>query len=455
MAEDRFGVMGRITRRRLTLAAKVNKRNRRLIAMAGIPLMAVAGVIPVILHHEALKAAAAIMPSRTLCTGWARCARHGFPSYAYSSRGGRSYWRMSAGNQCTNYTAFVESTVYHVREPRFLLGNGGEWAATAAAHGVRVNHRPSVGAVAEWNGGTFGIGAAGHVAVVEAVGPHDSYIVISQQHINAERNDYDWTKIKAHYPADKWQEWPSNFIHFRIPRRANLGYYSRRTGKVTMRLAQTTGPANRGPRIGRSKAVRSKLVPLTGDWRGNGRDQLGYYNPKNGTFHLRLGTSRRGLTFKFGPAHMIPLVGDWTGARHDGVGYYNPRTATFYLREKLSHGRALRKFKFGPKHMRPLAGDWTGGRRDGVGYYNPRTGLFALRNKLSAGSAARKFRFGPAHMIPLVGHWTGARRAGVGYYNRWTGTFYLRNQLSHGRASVVVRFGPPHRVPLTGEWFGL
>ncbi len=200
---------------------------------------------------------------------------------------------MSAGNQCTNYTAFVESAVYHVRAPRFLLGNGGEWAATAAAHGVLVNHIPSVGAVAEWNGGTFGIGAAGHVAVVEAVGPHDSYIIISQQHINAERDGYDWTRIKAHYPSDKWQEWPSNFIHFRIPRRANLGYYNPRTGKVTMRLAQTAGPANARPRIGRGSARRGRLVPLTGDWRG-GKDRLGFYNPRYGTFHLLgIGKSRR------------------------------------------------------------------------------------------------------------------------------------------------------------------
>src|SRR5262249_2866290 len=156
MGEDRFGVAGRVTRRKLRLAAKVNLRNRRLITMAGIPLMAIAALAPLIIHHESASSAAG-RPSRTLCTGWARCPGHGYPSYAYGSRGYRSYWRMSAGNQCTNYVAYVESTVYHVKAPHFLLGNGGEWAAAAAGHGVRVNHIPSVGAVAQWNGGTFGI----------------------------------------------------------------------------------------------------------------------------------------------------------------------------------------------------------------------------------------------------------------------------------------------------------
>jgi surface antigen len=451
MAEDRFGVSGRITERRKRLAARLNRRNRRLLA-AGLPLMAIAAAaIPTVISHVTAKDAASARPSRTLCTGWARCTRHGYPSYHYQARGFRSYWRMSAGDQCTNYTAYVESTVYHVREPSFLLGNGGEWAATAAAHGIKVNHTPSVGAVAEWDGGAVGMSSAGHVAVVEAVGPHHRYIVISQQHIGGQRNDYDWTRIFAHRSTRRWQTWPSHFIHFRIPRRADVGYYNRWTGKVSERYSQTSGPVNAKPRIGRGK------IPLVGDWRGNGRDRLGYYNPRYGTFRLfGAGRGRHpAKTFKFGPRHMIPLVGDWTGSGHDGIGYYNPKTGTFYLREKLSRGKALKKFRFGPRHMMPLAGHWTGGRRSGVGYYNPKKGLFALRNKLSAGPPFRKFRFGPKHMVPLAGSWNGKRWDGVGYYNRWKGAFHLRKSLGKRRASVTIRFGPRKMVPLTGEWYGV
>ena len=446
MPEDRFGVTGRITRRRLKLAGKLNKRNRRLIALTGIPLMAIAGVaVPVILHHSA-KPAADAMPSRELCTGWSRCSTRGYSSYAYASNGWQSYWRMSPGDECTNYAAYVESTVYHVPEPSYLLGNGGDWAATAAAHGVLVNHTPSVGSVAEWASGSYGIGALGHVAVVEAVGPKDSYILISQQHISAEANDYDWTKIKAHYPSDEWQEWPTYFIHFRGSPRTDVGYYSRKTGRASFRYSLTSGPVNGHVHVG-----RGKLIPLSGDWRGNGVDHLGYYSPRNGTFHLFGVVGHRSRVFKFGPAHMVPLVGDWTGHGRDGVGYYNPRTGRFYLRQKLSHGRALMSFKFGPRGMRPLAGNWKGGRKDSVGYYNPKTGGFALRNKLR-GHSVQRFKFGSAHMIPVVGDWTGRGRDSIGYYNRWTGTFYLRDTLRAGRASVTVRFGPAHAIPLTGEW---
>ena len=199
MPEDRFGVSGRMTERRKRLASRLNRRNRRL--HRGGPALdgdRGRGLADGHLTRHGQERGPAPACRRTLCTGWARCTRHGYPSYHYQTRGFRSYWRMSAGDQCTNYAAYVESTVYHVREPRFLLGNGGEWAATAAAHGVTVNHTPSVGAVAEWDGGAVGMGSAGHVAVVEAVGPHHSYIVISQQHIGGQRNDYDWTLIRAH-----------------------------------------------------------------------------------------------------------------------------------------------------------------------------------------------------------------------------------------------------------------
>jgi surface antigen len=450
MPEDRFGVSGRMTERRKRLASRLNRRNRRLLA-AGLPLMAIAAAaLPTVLSHVTAKSAAQLRPSYTLCAGWIHCTRMGYPSYHYQTRGFRSYWRMSAGDQCTNYAAYVESTVYHVREPRFLLGNGGQWAATAAAHGIKVNHTPSVGAVAEWDGGAPGMSSAGHVAVVEAVGPRHRYIVISQQHIGGQRNDYDWTLIRAHRSAEAWQTWPSHFIHFRIPRRADVGYYNRWTGKVSERYSQTSGPANAKPRIGRG------LIPLAGDWSGHGPDRLGYYNPRYGTFAL-FGARGPNSTanFKFGPPHMIPLVGDWTGAGHDGIGYYDWKTGTFYLREQLYGGKPLKKFRFGPKHMIPLAGHWTSGRRSGVGYYNPRTGFFALRNTLSAGPAFRKFRFGPDHMVPLAGSWAGQRWDGVGYYNRWNGTFHLRESLGRSGASVTIRFGPRKMVPLTGEWFGV
>ena len=158
------------------------------------------------------------VPSAVLCTGYRGCPRHGHPTYGYGRRRHRSFWRMSAGNECTNYVAYVESRHFGVRTPRYRLGNAGQWPRSAGRHGVRINRRPSVGAVAEWGPRAYGIGRLGHVAVVQKVGPRDRYIVISQQHISREANGYDWTRINAGWSRHSWQSWPTHFIHFRIRR---------------------------------------------------------------------------------------------------------------------------------------------------------------------------------------------------------------------------------------------
>jgi len=164
---------------------------------------------------RATTAQTAGVASEVICSGYASCSSRGHSDHGYPGHSRSSYWRMTAGNECTNYVAYVEAKAFHARQPRYLLGNAGQWARTAAAHGVVVNHTPAVGAVAEWDGGAPGMGPEGHVAVVEKVGRHRRYIFISQQHIGSDRNGYDWTRINAGYPSSAWQEWPSHFLHFR------------------------------------------------------------------------------------------------------------------------------------------------------------------------------------------------------------------------------------------------
>jgi surface antigen len=416
-------------------------RLRRTLAQA--PALLVFAGLP------ALPAApgAAGSPSVIVCAGYASCHARGHSSHGYAAHARASYWRMTAGNECTNYVAYVEATAFRAPEPGYLLGNAGQWAATAAAHGVAVNHQPSVGAVAEWDGGVPGMGPAGHVAVVEKVGPRGRYIVISQQHIGSDPDGYDWTRISA--GARSWQEWPSHFIHFQVRAGAAAGYYNPRN--ATFHLQAVPGRQAGATRFQRGAPG---AVPLIGDWDGKGADGTGTYDRATGWFHLRdradRGPSSR--AFKFGPPGMVPLAGNWDGRGGAGIGYYDPKTGSFHLRNRLSGGPASYTFKLGPPGMIPLAGNWTRSRATGVGYYNPRTGWFHLRQHLSGGHPRFVFRFGPRGMKPVTGNWAGGRRDGVGFYNPRTGWFHLRNKLSAGRASAKFRFGPPGMVPLTGNW---
>jgi surface antigen len=157
--------------------------------------------------------ASAADPPSIQCTGYAACGRGPYTTHGYQFHSSTSYWNMYAGNNCTNYVAFVESTTFGVAPPPYRLGDAGQWPVTAVHDDAVVNHIPTVGSVAEWNGGSPGIPSPGHVAIVEVVGPQHSYIVISQQNI-LDVNDYDWTRINADGAGNLWEQWPSNFIHF-------------------------------------------------------------------------------------------------------------------------------------------------------------------------------------------------------------------------------------------------
>jgi surface antigen len=162
----------------------------------------------------ATQPASAAAVSSTLCSGYTACSLGTYTTHGYQNHSGSSFWTMYPGDNCTNYVAFVESTFYQVPTPTYNLGDGGLWAAAAAQHGVLVNNTPAVGSVAVWSGGSSGMGNEGHVAVVEAVGPNDSYIVISQQHMLDDVNGYDWTVINTDASQNQWEQWPDSFIHF-------------------------------------------------------------------------------------------------------------------------------------------------------------------------------------------------------------------------------------------------
>jgi surface antigen len=157
-------------------------------------------------------AAAARAEGFDLCAGYSACSTGSFTTHDYQDHADTSWWRMFPGDNCTNYAAYVESQVFGVTEPTYLLGDAYQWAPNAAANGVPVNGTPSVGAVAYWRSRTPGMGRDGHVGIVEAVAPDGSYIDVSESGMGKANNGYDWERIYQNTPS--WEPWPDSFIHF-------------------------------------------------------------------------------------------------------------------------------------------------------------------------------------------------------------------------------------------------
>ena len=199
--------------------------------------------------------ASGAVSSSVLCSGYTACSQGQFSTHGYPSHAWTSYWQMYGGDNCTNYVAYAEST-FGVPKPSYSLGNADEWVAAAAAHGVLVNHTPTVGAVAVWNGD---MGGSGHVAIVEAVGPNASYVDISQQHMIV-ADGFDWVRIHRDASMNQWQDWPSAFIHFPLgPVAASQSHaLSRVTARFQARSANAslTLGALRSPRLRARRAVK-------------------------------------------------------------------------------------------------------------------------------------------------------------------------------------------------------
>ena len=206
----------------------------------------------------------------------------------------------------------------------------------------------------------------------------------------------------------------------------------------------------------------SNLVPIDGDWDGDGDDTAGGYDPMTGTFFLRNtnSTGAADITFLFGLGGQgyVPLSGDWDGDGDDTIGLYNPATGVFFLRNENASGDADLAFQFGlgGQGYQPVTGDWDGDGDDTVGLYNPATGFFFIKNENTPGDADQTFQFGLGGQgyRALSGDWDGDGDDTVGLYAPSSATFFLIFTNGGGNADLAFIYGAPNATPLTGNWDG-
>jgi hypothetical protein len=235
------------------------------------------------------------------------------------------------------------------------------------------------------------------------------------------------------------------------------GIYVPASGAWFLKNANSGGPADitfgYGP-------ASSTLVPLTGDWNGDGVDTPGLYDPATGAFFLRNSNTPgpADATFAFGPggSGWRPIVGDWNGNGIDTIGVYDPLNGSFFLKNSNANGPADLSFGFGAANggFTPVAGDWNGDGIDSIGLYNPANGSFFLKNANAPGPADVVFIYGPANARPILGDWNGDGASTAGIYVSSTGGWFLRNSNGPGTADLTFIYGPPGATPLAGDWNG-
>ncbi|MFC0113934.1 hypothetical protein [Kibdelosporangium aridum] len=244
------------------------------------------------------------------------------------------------------------------------------------------------------------------------------------------------------------------------------GYYNPADGTFHLRNALSDGASNAA--WDTALETIPGAVVLTGDWNGDRKDSTGYYDPRDGTFHIRNDHSDGASNAAWDTGlETIPgaviLTGDWNGDGKDSTGYYDPRDGTFHLSNDHSTGPSDYAWDTALETVPDaviLAGDWNGDGKDSVGYYNKRDGSFHLRNALSDG--ASDYAWDTAletipNAVVLTGDWNADKKDSTGYYNPNDGSFHLRDALSDGasdHAWDTALETIPNAVVLTGDWDG-
>ncbi|MEA2971729.1 MAG: hypothetical protein QOG82_187 [Actinomycetota bacterium] len=192
------------------------------------------------------------------------------------------------------------------------------------------------------------------------------------------------------------------------------------------------------------------VVPLVGDWDGNGTRTPGVFQA--GAFKLSNTTTTNlapAVSFSFGDPRGFPVAGDFNGDHTDDIAVF--RAGQWQIR--LSTGTILTTFAFGSSGSWPatipVVGDWDGDGTDGIGTFSG--GTWNLNNTADASGA----EFGPfaytagTGSYPVVGDWdaNGSDTVGVRQGTTWS----LKNSNTAGFTPDVTpfTFGATNTLPFT------
>ena len=182
-------------------------------------------------------------------------------------------------------------------------------------------------------------------------------------------------------------------------------------------------------------------TPITGDWDGDGTDDLGWW--RDGATRLWLSDGTPYRQYAYGRPGDVPVVGDFDGDGTDTLSII--RGGEWHVNDAHAGGEATHRFVYGRIGPRgddvPIIGDWDGDGTDDIGII--RHGEWHLRFSLSGGAAQHRFvygRIGPrGDDVPVVDDWDGDDVDDIGVVR--DGAWYLREDRSSGPATVTLRPG--------------
>ena len=213
-------------------------------------------------------------------------------------------------------------------------------------------------------------------------------------------------------------------------------------------------------------AAWAAATPITGDWNGTGKTEIGLFNQATATWWLNTagdGVFKTSETFAFGfgGSNVFPVVGDWNGGGKTEVGVY--RNGAWFRDYDNSHtwdatNQATMAYlgwnDGGTNTVIPVPGEWAGDGKTEMGVYCQ--GVWFLDSTGSGQWDNGHTYWGWAgSLIPVVGDWTGSSaKSQFGVYNQ--GAWFLDYDNSHlwdaANQAALTFFGWAGAQPVVGNW---
>jgi hypothetical protein len=195
-------------------------------------------------------------------------------------------------------------------------------------------------------------------------------------------------------------------------------------------------------------------IPVTGDWNGDGRTELGLFY--NGEWFLDLNGNgvwdAEDLWCKLGAEGDKPVVGDWDGDGKDDIGVFGPEWAgdPRHLEHEpglpdSANPRAIDPAKDRPKNPPPNPEHATDGER-----------LMRLgaKGRERADLIDHVFRFGGSSDLPIAGDWNGDGIRSVGLFRNGKWHFDMDGDGRWSEGDLTAHFGQEGDIPVVGDFNG-
>jgi len=211
-------------------------------------------------------------------------------------------------------------------------------------------------------------------------------------------------------------------------------------------------------------------IPVSGDWNGNGKTEIGVFRPSTHMFYLDYngnGVWNGAVTdrsYNFGITGDFPVSGDWNNDGKTEVGVFRNSTHLFYLDYNgngVWNGIVTdQQYNFGITGDLPVSGDWNKDGRTEIGVFRNATHLFYVdyngNGAWNGGVTDRQYNFGLSGDLPVSGDWNNDGISEIGVFRPSTHTYYLDsngNGVWNGAlAEKAHNFGLTGDLPVYGKW---